>query len=254
MLRSPAMVLLLFIVPGCASAPAQPAKVQAETRVEIDETGRMIFIGSITKAAVAEAMEIYATAQIKPEVLAITSSGGDIVAGLDLGEWVLQNELVIEVEDFCASSCANYVFVAGREKRLHRKSILLWHGSSWQKSFDKWADPSHAGYKFITELRERESQFFDMVGVDNLITVQGDNLRPRLKDMLRWLIRRRTQGFDYNLEDLRRLGVSNIHLVDSEWDWRNERSFPVRRVSLDKDYEFTLSRFQDPAHQSAHEQ
>lgn len=239
MLRFAAAILLSLVASGCASAPVTPT----ETRVELDEDGSIVYVGGITDAANARAIGIYARSEVKPERVIISSPGGSIRAGLDLGEWILDNELAIEVQGYCASSCANYVFVAGRVKRLHRNSILLWHGSAWQKSFDRFADPSHPDFsEDLVELRERESRFFDRVGVDNLITVHGQKVR--LADLFRWLIRRPMQGFDYDIEELRRMGVSNIYLVDGEWDWRKYRSAPVRRVSLDDDYEFTLSRFQ----------
>jgi hypothetical protein len=191
-------------------------------------------------------MGLYERAEVKPETFVISSPGGSIKAGLDLGEWILDNGLAVEVDKLCASSCANYIFVAGREKGLRRHSILLWHGSAWQRSFDRFADPSHPGHSdSFAELRERESRFFDRIGVDNLITVSGQKFR--VGDMFRRLIRRPLQGFDYDLEDLSRMGVSNIRLVDGEWDWRKYRSVPVRRVSLGDDYEFTLSRFQERA-------
>lgn len=241
--RSTVVILLAVIISACASAP----RGSSETRVELDDAGRIVYAGSITDAANARAMGIYARAEVKPTTFVISSPGGSIKAGLDLGEWILDNGLAVEVDHLCASSCANYVFVAGREKRLQRHSVLLWHGSAWQRSFDRFADPSHPDYsRDLAEWREREVAFFDRIGVDNLITVHGQLIRLPLTAYLRALIRRPLQGYDYDLEDMRRMGVTGIVLVDGEWDWRrySTLSVPVRRVSLGDDYEFTPSRFQ----------
>jgi hypothetical protein len=234
---------------GCASSTA--ALREHETRVALDESGRITYVGDITAAANKRVMEIFETSQDKPKTLLIFSGGGSTEASMDLGEWILDHALDVEVGDLCFSSCANYVFLAGNVKKLRRESVLMWHGSEWQESWDRFADPNDAEYRpsFI-EKRERETRFFDRIGVDNLITVYGQG-RPgvRWRNRLRWLFgREAVLGFDYSLDDLQRLGVSNIDLVDGEWNWREyapEWASRVRRVSLEEDYEFTLNRFGD---------
>lgn len=240
MRRLTEVLVLSLILAGCASAP----RGASETRVELDADGRLVYVGEITDAANVKAKDIYARVAVKPETFVVTSPGGSIEAGLDLGEWIVESGLVVEVDRLCASSCANYVFVAGREKRLRRHSLLLWHGSAWQRSFDRFADPDHPDFREeFVELREREVSFFDRIGVDNLITVYGQTVRLPVTAYLRPLVRRPLQGYDYDLEDMRRMGVTGIELVDGEWNWREEWSVPVRRVSLPEDYEFRRSRF-----------
>jgi hypothetical protein len=233
---------------GCVSSPA--ASRETETRVALDESGRITYVGSITTAANERAMEIFEAAQDKPETVLIFSGGGSTQAGMDLAEWILDHNLDVEVGDLCFSSCANYVFLAGNVKKLSRESVLVWHGSMWQESFDRFADPDDAEYRpSLVEQRERETRFFDRIGVDNLITVYGQGPVVRWRDRLRWLFGgEAVLGFDYDLDDLQRLGVSNIDLVDGEWNWREyapEWASRVRRVSLEEDYEFTLNRFGD---------
>jgi len=233
---------------GCASSPA--ASPEIETRVALDESGRITYVGDITTAANERVMEIFEGSQDKPATLLIFSGGGPIEAGLDLGEWILDHNLDVEVGDLCFSSCANYVFLAGNVKKLRRGSVLMWHGSAWQESFDRFADPNDAEYRpSFVEARERETRFFDRIGVDNLITVYGQGLGVRWRDRLRWLFGGGALlGFDYDLDDLQRLGVSNIELVDGDWNWREyapEWASRVRRVSLEEDYELTLNRFGD---------
>lgn len=237
-----ATFLASLLVSACASAP--PA-APSETRVEIDDQGRIAYAGSLTPEANARVMELFDTAEDKPETILISSGGGSIALGLDLAEWILDHGLDVEVGDRCLSSCANYVLLAGAAKKLRRDSMLLWHGSAWQESFDHFAEPDDPDYApSFVEVRSRESRFFDRIGVDNLIAVYGEPVT--WGDRLRWLIGRSKLGFDYDLADLERMGVSNIELLDGEWDWREyhpEYASRVRRVSLDEDYEFTPSRF-----------
>ena len=247
-LRIPAVaVIAVGLLGGCASSPA--TRDETATRVALDESGRIAYIGSITTAANERVMEIFEGASEKPETVLISSGGGSTEAGMDLAEWILDHNLDVEVGDFCLSSCANYVFLAGNVKKLGRESVLLWHGSMWQESFDRLADPASAEFRpSMLAGRERETRFFDRIGVDNLITVHGQRLGVPWRYRLRWLFGRGLVGFDYDLKDLERFGVSNIELVDGEWDWREHKpewASRVRRVVLEEDYEFTLNRFGD---------
>lgn len=63
------------------------------------------------------------------ERLVITSNGGEVEAGIALGEWVFEHQLDVEIESYCLSSCANYVFPAGRNKFIREGAVVAWHGN-----------------------------------------------------------------------------------------------------------------------------
>lgn len=249
MQRLPALLASLLLV-ACAGgpegAPDRPADDSPGTRVELDEEGRLSYVGPLTAEANTRALEIFEAARVEPRTLLITSGGGSIEAGLDLAEWILEEGLDVEVGGYCLSSCANYVFLAGDRKKLREGSVVFWHGSAWQESFDDLVDPNRPDFQpSLLEARRREVRFFDRIGVDNVITVYGQG-GFRISAIFRWLMRRPTLGFDYSLEDLERMGVRGVVLVDGTWEWREHRpeyERRVRRVSLDDDYEFTQSRF-----------
>lgn len=56
------------------------------------------------------------------------SGGGDAEAGLAIGEFIAKANVDIEVQGICVSSCANYIFTAGRNKILN-KGIVGYHGN-----------------------------------------------------------------------------------------------------------------------------
>jgi hypothetical protein len=60
--------------------------------------------------------------------LVISSGGGDTVAGRHVGRWVRDMGLVVEVDVICFSSCADYVFPAGRA-RVIRAPVLPGNGA-----------------------------------------------------------------------------------------------------------------------------
>jgi hypothetical protein len=62
------------------------------------------------------------------------SGGGDAFAALALGMLIHQQGWDVEVVDYCASSCAIFIFPAGKTKYLHRHSMLLFHGGPYQRN------------------------------------------------------------------------------------------------------------------------
>ena len=77
------------------------------------ESDALVYQGEISKQNNLDAFTFYQDASVKPSVLVITSGGGNIDLGMDLGEFVLEHNLDVRVDTFCFSSCANYVFTAG---------------------------------------------------------------------------------------------------------------------------------------------
>lgn len=239
---------------ACAGNPGLPPE-PAEDLLQhgaIDDRGRIHYVGSIEDSANAVVMERFEAADPRPRTLLVSSSGGGVRAGLALGEWVLEHGLEVEVADWCVSSCANYVFLAGSVKKLRRDSFVAWHGSAWQESFDRVADPESEVYApDFVEFRKREVDFYDRLGVDHAITVYGQDHGPGVvswRQFTNFVLRRGAMiGWDYSLDDLRRLGVENIRLVDGGWNWREHRPDVAPRVwrqSLEEDYEFTPRRFE----------
>ena len=73
--------------------------------------------------------------------LIITSDGGEVEAGIALGLWVSDHSLNIEVPEYCLSSCANYVFPAGRHKSIGAGAVVAWHGNyNHLKQTGLWQD------------------------------------------------------------------------------------------------------------------
>lgn len=160
----------------------------------------------------------------------VTSQGGEIGSGLEIGRWVHENDVTVRVVGLCASSCANYVFTGAARRQLHEDSILAWHGSAWQKS---WDEKAAAGNQALIELREQEASFFHKIGIDRRIATYGQDKVGWWDQFAAWLTRRPIQGFDYSVEDMAFFGLASIELLDGRWDWRNENRYNnVLRVSV----------------------
>lgn len=234
------------LVVGCASLnDVNESSQSPETYVGI-ENGMLIYSGGITEISNNSIFALFNEAEVKPKRLLITSQGGEIDAGLALGQWVKDNNLDVEVIRVCASSCANYVFPAASTKYLRKDSVLLWHGSAWQSNWNVDAKNRESFDKYITEMRQKETDFFENIGIDNLLTTYGQSKFSAL-DFTQSFFGKGAVGYDYSIADMEKFGLKNIVLVDAEWDWRKYRPKSaelVKRIKVDEDFDFKLRRFE----------
>lgn len=106
-----------------------------ETKVWV-QGNRIYYIGDISEKANNIAKRLLKKHKI--DTMIIRSHGGLVSLGMDLGDLIFENKLNIQVDQYCNSSCANYIFPAGRKKYLLRNSQLIWHGGASQSIiFDK---------------------------------------------------------------------------------------------------------------------
>ena len=147
--------------------------------------------------------------------LVITSSGGEVEAGIALGLWVFEHKLDIEVPEYCLSSCANYVFPAGQKKSIDAGAIVAWHGNyNHLKQTGLWKDDIAGRMKrhgedtataeaYVREEVDRlvrlEHEFFARIGVNEYLCWIG-KMPPYNTPNYYFLSRR----------DMARFGVTHI--------------------------------------------
>jgi len=95
------------------------------------ENGEIVYFGGIDQERVEKAMALYQPG----DRLLIRSSGGDLDAGMEFGYFISERNMSVEVVDYCISSCANYVFLAGNPKILNTNSLVIFHGGPKQANF-----------------------------------------------------------------------------------------------------------------------
>jgi len=177
------LVVVQVLLAGCTTAP--PVR---------DQDGIVHFSGSISDRSVSEFIARQTDAPVTRVV--VDSPGGDVVSGIRLANWIFDHHADVEVENQCASSCASYLFAAGRRKIIDDRALVLWHGSILQKDFRERGaqcerhirELTDAGKDFET-LRahdpevaycfayrnavEAQRAFFARVGVDEYVTRMG---------------------------------------------------------------------------------
>ena len=252
--------VLLLVFAGTASArpvPEAPAfdvkNIVTRVRLTAD---RIEYRGLITHEANLGVFDLYRSADPKPQTLLIESHGGSADAGMELGTWLFENGLQVQVDTYCFSSCANYIFPSGRTRLLAPHASLMWHGGVTQpitphelaQVLEETLDglPEEERAKLLTEhssdelleqlqrsrlaIVARDTAFFRRLGVDQRITTLGHLYeRELLKGQGYYM------GWDFSLDDLGRLGIRDIS-IEGGTPW--EPVFPVTgqqiyRIRLD---------------------
>ncbi|MBF4290300.1 peptidase, partial [Vibrio anguillarum] len=144
------------------------------------------------------AFELYERAKEKPNTLIITSDGGDIMLGIELGRWVYDNKMSVEVNDYCLSSCANYVFTAGKIKYISNRAIIGFHGGATSEVFDmseiddmlfglpkKERDEEKRRLlldmqRYLKKAKAEEKEYFKKIQVNQAITTLGQNHKYKI--------------------------------------------------------------------------
>jgi hypothetical protein len=208
------------LIIGIAIAGCGP--VRRPPTVYSEDPDTLVYQGVLGKEANERIFELYEKAAAKPRLLKVTSAGGDVNLGMDLGEWVFKNALDVEVVDHCLSSCANYVFTAGKARILNPDAVLLWHGGAYQSDLETQlknapgASAAAQGKAYLNEWRKREDAFFKKIGVNQSVTTYGQTALHVVRPP-------NTMGWDFSIEDMTKMGMGNIIEKGGPWSWRDLR-------------------------------
>lgn len=126
------------------------------------------------------------------KMLVIRSNGGYVEAGQAIGHLIHSAKLVVSVDEYCVSSCANYIFTAGSSRIIPNGAYVVWHGNAFQKDgreFDQCArtissldglpwlpeevEERKADTAGIQRRRTQDLNFFSTVGVNEYIARAG---------------------------------------------------------------------------------
>lgn len=197
-----ALTLAATVLGACSTAPP------AGPDTAVTRSGKVLhYVGYLSAAANAQVRALDDGAVTR---LLIRSRGGDIDLGMELGRWVFDRGVDVEVDGYCLSSCANYVFPAGRRKILAADSQLGWHGGAMQADMSFASAADEAAYQvYIGPAREREAAFFHHIGVDAASTTYGQ--REEFSPFAA------CAGWRYSVEAMRSFGIDQVVLRDARW-------------------------------------
>ncbi len=207
-----AVITLLALV-ACSST----GKVGQTTTPEIENPSisisdnTIIYNGDISAEGVEEVKALY-TEEI--DKLVITSKTGDMHAGMDLGEFIFDNGLDVEVKDYAFSTAANYVITSAKTLYLYENSVIGFNDGLSELS---------------REEEKTEREFFQKIGVEQQITSLGNKETFADKSTGK-------DGFTYTIDAFDKLGLSNITLLDGKWDNPMSEMFDLFVINRDEFY------------------
>lgn len=192
------------------------------TQVYLSE-GELNYVGYLDEQANRRLSSLYDGLKDKPKTLAIRSRGGDVVPGMELGEWVHAHKLDVKVMEFCLSSCANYVFTAGAHKIVSSNAMIGFHGGlsskemsiggSMKEEYDAMTATQKAAFQ--AKLRrerqpglDRETAFFNTIGVRQDLTTYGQE--ARFADTV-------GDGWTFTQQGFGSFGVNHIEVINPPW-------------------------------------
>ena len=158
------------------------------------------------------------------DTLVINSGGGETVGGMDFGEWVHDNGIVVVVDTVCFSSCANYIFTAAPSKSIRENAFVGWHGSEQQNRFfdERFAsenprNPASACRKTPLTVDadpnrkqssgyDRELKFLEKIGLKVDAMVWGLAQYERCVAYMNMNV----DGWTFDVPSMERLGIGNV--------------------------------------------
>lgn len=112
---------------------------------------------------------------------------------------------IVEVDQICLSSCADYVFPAGRERVIRANAFVGWHGNERPMTILAARRGTSVEEEFErllpAELRRDEPAFYREIGIDDALAVCA------VGDVLDAQSTAETRGRGFSLADMARLGM-----------------------------------------------
>ena len=153
------MLIYLALI-SCA-----PAK--AEQTFELHREQNTIFFKGKIENASARALIDQIHSGIS--LIVISSEGGSVKDALEVASAIRNHQVTLQVQDYCLSSCANYLFVAAAQKKLMPGAVLGFHGGAPDPAENQHqAESAKKGQlgSEIDKLANDQELFYRSVGFD----------------------------------------------------------------------------------------
>jgi hypothetical protein len=155
--------------------------------------------GVIQKGSAKRLRDILATAPSNEWLLSVNTTGGDAESAIEIANLVADFSVHVEVTGYCLSSCANYIFWAGK-KRAIAFGVLGFHGdvggcAAAKGGFAEWhaARPDDVRTRLVENgkrIAALENQLYTRLGLDSSFNriactpTKGDDLSMTAYDIV----------------------------------------------------------------------
>ena len=225
------------------------------------EGSTIIFDGDIEVSTYRDFLVAVRGKEEQITAIRINSGGGITDQGILIGEWIFNRELDVIVDEICFSSCANYIFTAGKNKIIEQDAIVGWHGSEqqdpfiaaglgltmrelhvrnyeWRKEFGGPLTPQESKEEYVEnmlkydeyERDDGESKFLEKINVNLYLMVYGF-----LPDQIDYYYYYNEQsefgGWTFSIEDMAKFGVRNV-TYEGEGQYPSEKALDNHSVAV----------------------
>ena len=221
------------------------------------EGATISFVGDIESQTYRDFLYAVRGKENQITAIRINSPGGNTDEGMLIGEWIFDHEIDVIVDEFCFSSCANYIFTAGKNKIIEKDAMVGWHGSEQQDLFiaagygitleelygrdydelKEWGETLYGETKeeFVRNVMEAdmydradEPEFLDKIGVNLYLMVYG-----MLPGQFDYYFSDDTHfgGWTFTIEDMAKFGVHNV-TYDGEGQYPSEKALETIPVAV----------------------
>lgn len=166
------------------------------------------------------------------DTVSIKSIGGEVNKGMDLADFIFENQLNVKVVDYCMSSCANYVFPAGKNKILSNAGLIGFHGgvSMFSSQIESLPETHRElAKKYMANAKQREIDFYKKIDVNREITTLGQ------AEYYSEIYGDDYFGWYYSVDSLCMLGVKNITIDHPPWVFKQPTGkYKLHEVSVNR--------------------
>jgi hypothetical protein len=223
-------------------------EVHAQSFVLTKYRNILKFEGAITSDAY---IEIKNNLDSGIRVLLIDSNGGDGIAGLAIAKEIRKRDIIVVVNRYCFSSCANYIFIGAKRKSLSPGAILGFHGGLAGGEVPKFLSqdfPLNSESELLEMRRQirlvyrAETIFFSNIGFNPAIFEKSFDLtRPDAsKRYIEIIDNKQTYRFDFSELELAKKTIDKMtqekkdfsYTTVSDPESKNKAYFPSLKTLL----------------------
>ncbi len=163
----PLVLTAMLFQSGCSVLPDASASVKVYT-----QGNDIFYTGDMTEAGADKFLTALNNATTPITRLVIDSDGGEIGAGMNIGEAILDRELAVRVENACFSSCANYVLTTAKSITLGDGAAYGWHGGAYQPVYIPMTGIEKPAFQdYFYKMQPRETALFEKAQVYQAVTI-----------------------------------------------------------------------------------
>ncbi|MBK8188374.1 MAG: hypothetical protein IPK77_14590 [Cellvibrio sp.] len=178
------------------------------------EDKKLYFNDEITEKNALEFSRVLVSNGGSIDKIIVNSYGGSVDHAIDMANLIYEHKLDVEIDKYCGSSCANYIFPAGKRKFINRNSVIFWHGGANMYGNKKNDGLNHDEKTAldVKALHKKEIDFYRMIGVDPILPYRGQYFGDSYTSL------KFSEGWFYSVSDMKKMGIRNVILKNKAWN------------------------------------